>query len=61
MSSLFASKFKLADLFCNKPQPAQWQRLPMRVTLKPAGGEPATYDIVGTTSILEDGESLDEN
>jgi hypothetical protein len=61
MSSLFAWKFKLADLFCNKSQPAQWQRLPMRVTLKPTGGEPATYDVVGTASILEEGESPDEN
>src|ERR1700742_2020593 len=34
-------------------QPAQWQRLPMRVTLKPTGGEAATYDVVGTASILE--------
>jgi hypothetical protein len=42
-------------------QPAQWQRLPMRVTLKPTGGEAATYDVVGTASILEEGESPDEN
>lgn len=42
-------------------QPAQWQRLPMRVILKPTGGEAATYDVVGTASILEEGESPDEN
>lgn len=42
-------------------QPAQWQRLPIRVTLKPTGGEPATYDVVGTASILEEGESPEEN
>jgi hypothetical protein len=33
----------------------------MRVTLKPTGGEAATYDVVGTASILEEGESPDEN
>ncbi len=38
-------------------QPAQWQRLPTRVTLKPTGGEAATYDVVGTASILEEGDS----
>jgi hypothetical protein len=42
-------------------QAAQWQRLPMRVTLKPTGGEPATYDVVGTASILEEGDNSDEN
>jgi hypothetical protein len=41
-------------------QPAQWQRLPTRVTLKPTGGEATTYDVVGTASILEEGDS-DEN
>jgi hypothetical protein len=40
-------------------QPAVWQRLPMRVTLKPTGGEPATYEVVGTASILEEGEEGD--
>ncbi|MGD0442375.1 MAG: hypothetical protein ABSA39_00425 [Edaphobacter sp.] len=42
-------------------QPAQWQRLPTRVTLKPTGGEAATYDVVGTASILEEGNNPDEN
>jgi hypothetical protein len=42
-------------------QPAQWQRLPMRVTLKPTGGEAATYDVVGTASILEEGEGPEDN
>jgi hypothetical protein len=42
-------------------QPAQWQRLPMRVTLKPTGGEPTTYDVVGTASLVEEGEYSDEN
>jgi hypothetical protein len=38
-------------------QPAQWQRLPTRVTMKPTGGEPSTYDVVGTASIIEEGDS----
>ncbi|MGH9597600.1 MAG: hypothetical protein ACRD3K_12460 [Edaphobacter sp.] len=42
-------------------QPAQWQRLPMRVTLKPTGGEPTTYDVVGSSSIIEEGDNSDEN
>jgi len=38
-------------------QPAEWQRMPMRVTLKPTGGEPMTFDVVGTSSLVEeDGE-----
>jgi hypothetical protein len=42
-------------------QPAQWQRLPMRVTLKPTGGEATTYDVVGTASLIEEGDNSDEN
>ena len=41
--------------------PARGQHLPMCVTLKPAGGEAATYDVVGTASILEEGEKTEEN
>lgn len=37
-------------------QPAQWQRLPTRVTLKPTGGEPLTFDVVGNTSLIEEGD-----
>jgi hypothetical protein len=33
----------------------------MPVTLKPTGGEAATYDVVGTASILEEGEKTEEN
>ena len=40
-------------------QPAEWQRMPMRVTLKPTGGEATTYDVVGTTSLIEDGDPTD--
>jgi hypothetical protein len=49
------------DHFIPVCQPAQWQRLPIRVTLKPTGGEAATYDVVGTASILEEGDNSDEN
>jgi hypothetical protein len=45
-----------ANHFIPVCQPAQWQRLPMRVTLKPTGGEAVTFDVVGTTSLIEDGE-----
>jgi hypothetical protein len=41
--------------------PARGQHLPMCVTLKPAGGEAATYDVVGTASILEEGEKTEVN
>ena len=33
----------------------------MRVTLKPTGGEPTTYDVVGSSSIIEEGDNSDEN
>ena len=37
-------------------QAAEWQRLPMRVTLKPTGGEAMTFDVVGTSSLVEEGD-----
>ncbi len=40
-------------------QPALWQRLPLRVTLKPTGGDPLTFDVVGTSSLIEDGDPTD--
>jgi len=40
-------------------QLAQWQRLPMRVTLQPTGGELVTFDVVGTTSLIEEGDNED--
>lgn len=42
-------------------QPAKWQRLPMRVTLQPTSGEATTYDVLGSSSLIEEGESPDEN
>ena len=41
-------------------QPAQWQRLPMRVAIKPTGGEAITFDVVGTASLIEEGEEAGE-
>ena len=40
-------------------QPAEWQRLPLRVTIKPTGGEALTFDVVGTSSLIEDGDATD--
>ena len=40
-------------------QPAQWQRLPMRVTLRPAEGDAFTIDVVGSTSLVEEGDNDD--
>jgi len=42
-------------------QPAKWQRQPLSVTIQPTGGEPATYDVIGTASIIEDGDNDDDN
>ena len=40
-------------------KPAQWQREPMRVTLQATGGEALTFDVVGTASLIEEGDSAD--
>ena len=45
-----------AATVCEAPQ---WQRLPMRVTLKPNGGEPFTVDVLGSTSLVEEGDNDD--
>jgi hypothetical protein len=37
-----------------------WQRTPMRATIRMANGEPLTFDVVGTSSLVEEGESGDE-
>lgn len=41
-------------------QPAQWQRQPMRVTLQLTGGDPITFDVVGGSSIVEEGDGEDQ-
>lgn len=48
-----------ANHFIPVCQPAEWQRLPMRVTIKPTGGEALTFNVVGTTSLIEDGDSTE--
>ena len=40
--------------------PAKWQRLPMRATLQPTAGDPVTFDVVGATSLIEEGDNDDE-
>jgi hypothetical protein len=45
-----------ANHFIPVCQPAEWQRLPMRVSLKPTGGEAMTFDVVGTSSLVEEGD-----
>ena len=39
---------------------AEWQRTPMRVTIRPTGGEAVTFDVVGTVSLVEEGSAEDE-
>ena len=46
----------LADPPCKPPQ---WQRQPMRVTVQLGGGDPITYDIAGSSSIVEEGDGED--
>lgn len=41
--------------------PAKWDRLPLRVTLQPSGSANTTYDVVGTSSIVEEGDNDDSN
>ena len=38
---------------------AHWQRTPMRATLQMTGKEPMTFDVVGTVSLIEEGEGGD--
>jgi hypothetical protein len=54
-------KWPQTDHFIPVCQPALWERLPMRVTLKPTGGDATTYDVVGTASLIEEGENSEEN
>lgn len=54
-------KWPQSDHFIPVCQPAEWQRWPIRVTMKPTGGEAATYDVVGGSSIVEEGDSGDED
>ena len=38
-------------------QPAKWQRLPVRVTLQPTAAEPMIFDVVGSASLVEEGDN----
>lgn len=37
-------------------QPAEWQRTPMRVSIKATGGEAMTFEVVGTSGLIEESE-----
>ena len=39
---------------------AIWQRTPMRATLQLTGGQPVTYDVVGTLSLIEENDNSDQ-
>ena len=39
--------------------PVIWQRSPMRATLQLSGGQPVTYDVVGTVSLIEENDNTD--
>jgi hypothetical protein len=38
----------------------QWQRTPMRATVSLTGGVPVTFDVAGTSSLIEEGEGEEE-
>ncbi|MGC9198100.1 MAG: hypothetical protein ACP5E5_04075 [Acidobacteriaceae bacterium] len=40
--------------------PAIWQRNPMRATLQVAGGQPVTFDVVGTVSLIEENDNSEQ-
>ncbi len=40
--------------------PAVWQRTPMRATLQLTGGQPVTYDVVGSGSLIEENDNSDQ-
>jgi hypothetical protein len=39
---------------------AVWQRSPMRVTMQATGGEAMTFEVVGTASLVEEGDAGDD-
>jgi hypothetical protein len=39
---------------------AKWQRTPMRATIQPTGGQAMTFDVVGLSSLVEDGEESEQ-
>lgn len=53
-------KWPLPDTTHPPCQTSRWQRLPMRATLQPVAGEPVTFDVIGSTSLIEEGDNDDE-
>jgi hypothetical protein len=43
---------------CDRPT---WQRTPMRATLQQTGGQPMTFDVVGVSSLIEEGDPAESN
>ena len=41
-------------------QAARWQRLPMRATLQAVGADPVIFDVLGSTSLIEEGDNDDD-
>jgi len=39
---------------------AKWQRTPMRATIQPTNGQPVTYDVLGTVSLIEENDNTDQ-
>ncbi len=39
---------------------SKWQRTPMRATIQATGGEAMTFDVVGLSSLVVDGEATDD-
>ncbi|CAN5532439.1 hypothetical protein BH10ACI4_BH10ACI4_15640 [soil metagenome] len=46
-----------ANHFIPVCQPAKWQRLPVRVTLQPTSAEAITFDVIGSASLVEEGDN----
>ena len=48
----------------NTPHPvcatSKWQRTPIRATIQQTDGQPLTFDVVGVSSLIEEGESGDD-
>ena len=61
---LVAKKLKPWDPLDHPAQacaPSAWQREPLKITFQPAGGPPASFDLVGLSAVLvEDGDAAEE-
>lgn len=51
------SKWPLAPAPRPACGPVRWERTPMRAILQPTGGAPVTFTVVGTSSLIEEGDS----